>query len=161
VEIFFVLSGFCLSYPLLKEPARPDDWARYARHRLRRIFPPYWAAYLLFLGLSLLIQWQQIEPLLQEQLLPVPSLRQFFVTFLLVGVWFNPAFWTLTVEVRWYAALPFCVTIVRKIGVALLLLSVIGSAAFAMLESRLPGRLRFLAAELPLLCRPTGSRLWP
>lgn len=151
VEIFFVLSGFCLAYPLLKHPTRPDDWARYARHRLRRIFPPYWAAYLLFLVLSLLIHWQQIEPLVQTRLLSVPNLRQFLYTFPLVAVWFNPAFWTLTVEVRWYATLPFCVKIARKIGLGLLLLlSVIGSAAFAMFENQLPGRIRFVIGPLPL-----------
>ncbi len=151
VEIFFVLSGFCLSYPLLKHPDRPDDWARYARHRVRRIFPPYWAAYLLFFALGLLIHWQQIEPLVQARLLPVPSFRQFLYTFPLIAVWFNPAFWTLLVEVRWYAALPFCVKIARKIGVGpLLLLSVIGSAAFAMLEGQLSGRLQLVFAKLPL-----------
>jgi peptidoglycan/LPS O-acetylase OafA/YrhL len=151
VEIFFVLSGFCLAYPLLKQPARPDDWARYARHRARRIFPPYWAAYFLFLALSLLIHWQQIEPLVQAGLLPVPSFRQFLYTFPLIAVWFNPAFWTLLVEVRWYAVLPFCVKIARKIGVVLLLLlSVIGSAAFAILESQLSGRLQLVFAKLPL-----------
>jgi peptidoglycan/LPS O-acetylase OafA/YrhL len=118
---------------------------------VRRIFPPYWAAYLLFFALSLLIYWQQIEPLAQTRLLPVPSLRQFLYTFPLIAVWFNPAFWTLTVEVRWYATLPFCIKIARKIGVGLLLLfSVVLCAAFAMLESQLPGRIRFVVAQFPL-----------
>jgi peptidoglycan/LPS O-acetylase OafA/YrhL len=151
VEIFFVLSGFCLAYPLLKQPSRPDDWARYARHRFRRIFPPYWAAYLLFFTISLLIRWLQIEPFAQTQLLPVPNLRQFLYTFFLVAVWFNPVFWTLAVEVRWYALLPFCIKAARRVGVVILLfVSVIVSAGFAMIEKRLPGRIQFVVGPLPL-----------
>ncbi len=151
VEIFFVLSGFCLAYPLLKQPDRPDDWARYARHRVRRIFPPYWAAYLLFFALSLLIYWQQIEPLMQTRLLALPSFRQFLYTFFLVAVWFNPAFWTLTVEARWYAIFPLCIKIARRFGAGLLLLSaIIGSAVFALVENQLSGRVRFVVGPLPL-----------
>src|SRR5581483_4819865 len=59
VDLFFVLSGFCLSYPTLAklrtEGTASFEIARYAAHRLVRIVPPYWlaiAATLLF-GLAI------------------------------------------------------------------------------------------------------------
>src|SRR6516164_4323804 len=48
VDLFFVLSGFCLSYPTLERLARDGsatfDVAEFAKRRLIRIIPPYWAA---------------------------------------------------------------------------------------------------------------------
>src|SRR5436305_1631096 len=37
VELFFIISGFCLSYPVLSNPNREFDVKRYAKSRFKRI----------------------------------------------------------------------------------------------------------------------------
>ena len=48
VDLFFVVSGFCLSYPILlamhNKGATTFDVSRFAARRLVRILPPYWLA---------------------------------------------------------------------------------------------------------------------
>src|SRR5437870_10025587 len=46
VPLFMALSGFCLFWPLCKsaESLTSWDWKDYARRRMRRIVPPYYAA---------------------------------------------------------------------------------------------------------------------
>jgi peptidoglycan/LPS O-acetylase OafA/YrhL len=56
VELFFVLSGFCLAYPTLAKLRAGKgsfDVARYAAHRIVRIAPPYYIAMGVFAVLSL------------------------------------------------------------------------------------------------------------
>jgi peptidoglycan/LPS O-acetylase OafA/YrhL len=54
VNVFIVLSGFCLMLPVLKAGGRlPGGPARFFRRRARRILPPYYGA----LALSLLLIW--------------------------------------------------------------------------------------------------------
>ena len=49
VNLFLVLSGFCLYWPFVKDRARrePTLW-EFAKKRCRRILPPYYAALVLF-----------------------------------------------------------------------------------------------------------------
>lgn len=149
VEIFFALSGFCLAYPLLARDS--NDWVLYAKRRARRILPAYWAVLVLLLGASLIIDRLRIEPFFTEGVLIVPSLRQFFYVATLIAVWFNPVFWTLTVEARWYFVLPFCTAITRRVGAAALFIaSVAISAAYALVEPFLSGRLQLVLGPLPL-----------
>lgn len=102
VELFFVLSGFCLAYPSLAKlsnTAGTFDVARYAAHRLVRILPPCYIALGVFV---LLFAVTHTHP---ERLAPDNLLRQ--IAFMDRGTDFvNPSFWTLPIELRWYVLMP-------------------------------------------------------
>ncbi|HKU82046.1 MAG TPA: acyltransferase [Candidatus Tumulicola sp.] len=105
VDLFFVLSGFCLSYPSLAHLQREGlarfDVIRYAAHRVVRIVPPYWAAIVLlatFFAVAARFGYSGHEVSL------VDNLR--WAAFIDSGVPLNGSFWTLPVEFRWYFAFP-------------------------------------------------------
>ena len=151
VEIFFVLSGFCLANPLIARLPGENHWGRYAVRRARRILPAYWAWVIILTLVSILIARHPVPPLSDPTFLIVPNSRQFFYVFTLVAVWFVPVFWTLTVEARWYCILPFCIALWRRIGNAgLVTASIAISITFALLVDHLAPRARFIIGPLPL-----------
>ena len=110
VELFFVLSGFCLSYPTLeklrREKSTSFDLVRYAAHRLVRIVPPYWLAIVATLVFGFIIV--RMGYTLPESFRPFTALdvvkQAFFID---RGVAFvSVPFWTLPVEFRWYLFFP-------------------------------------------------------
>ena len=97
VELFFVISGFCLSWPVLARVqaagAAPFDVVLYAAKRLVRILPPFYIA----LAVFTLAGFERVP-------LHDVVLQALFVdkgTHLL-----NPSFWSLPVEFRWYLLFP-------------------------------------------------------
>ena len=152
VEVFFVLSGFCLAYPMFSRADRPDDWKLYARKRAQRILPAYWAALLLFGLVSFGIHHYHVQPFASSGFLVLPSVRQFLYAFFLIGVWFNTSFWTLTVEARWYILFPFLMKIHRRFkGTGLLAVTCCVSLVYALIQRRSGGaKLDFLVGPLPL-----------
>lgn len=111
VEIFFVISGYCIAAAMASalkraQPEREFGWAR-----IRRIFPPYWAA----LGLLLVIMaiWRQANPFANPpswELIPVSHLQPVWVyvtnvTLTQIAVGHStllPIAWTLSYEVGFY-----------------------------------------------------------
>lgn len=104
VDLFFVLSGFCLSYPLLRrlhgDGAARFDVIRYFAKRIVRIVPPYYAA----IALLLLLPASR-EGLSAGDLLKQLVFLDWKTTFL------NGSFWTLCVEFRWYFFFPIALTL--------------------------------------------------
>lgn len=105
VDLFFVLSGFCLSYPSLarlrREGSARFDVVRYAAHRVVRIVPPYWAAILFlaaFFGVVAHAGYSGPGASLAD------SLR--WAAFIDNGTPLNGSFWTLPIEFRWYFVFP-------------------------------------------------------
>lgn len=104
VALFFVLSGFLLSIPFwrnLDRGERAPNWAGFWLKRASRILPAY------YLCLTLLVinnhLWEQAGEgnniLLHYLLLFNYSSQSIFAI--------NPAFWTLAVEMQFYALFPF------------------------------------------------------
>jgi peptidoglycan/LPS O-acetylase OafA/YrhL len=110
VDLFFVLSGFCLSYPSLKRrregKASFFGLSSFAAKRLVRIVPPYLIAVALLTALALWLARFGIVLSLTE---PFSWLTIIQNALFLDGstYYFNPSFWTLAVELRWYIAFPF------------------------------------------------------
>lgn len=98
VDLFFVISGYCLSYPTLKKfyihGHAIFDVALFAAHRIARIVPPYWCAIAL---IFLLIPGSHV---------PLPDLAKQALFLDRNTVWINQSFWTLAVELRWYIVFP-------------------------------------------------------
>jgi peptidoglycan/LPS O-acetylase OafA/YrhL len=97
VEVFFVLSGFCLSYPTLAKihetGSASFDIARYAAARIVRIVPPYYAAIIFFAFAG------------PYRVSATDIARQ--AGFLDAGTqWLNGSFWSLATEFRWYFLFP-------------------------------------------------------
>ncbi len=111
VDLFFVLSGFCLSYPTISalrhQGAGVFDTARYAAHRIVRIVPPYWIAYVVILAFFVTILKLGFG---RPDAMPYyystsDFLKQLF--FIDVHTQFlNGSFWTLPIEFRWYFVFP-------------------------------------------------------
>ena len=102
VDLFFVISGFCLAYPTLRKlhdnGAADFDIARYAAHRLVRIVPPYYIAIALLYAASFFVPWVNHVSLYD-------AVRQ--ALFLDNGTKFlTGSFWTLPIEFRWYFFFP-------------------------------------------------------
>lgn len=105
---FFVLSGFLLSRPWFAaalEGRRPPDVSRYARSRVARIAPAYYAA----LAGSVVLLWG-LSGTPGLRLPPAGELPLFLVFAQNVSpssvMKLNPPMWSLAVEVGFYALLP-------------------------------------------------------
>lgn len=98
VDLFFVLSGYCLAFPVLRAlretGASVFDLAAFGAKRLIRIVPPYYAAIVLFAFVvhASPVSWMDV-------------IKQ--ALFLDRGTHFlNGSFWTLCIEFRWYFIFP-------------------------------------------------------
>jgi exopolysaccharide production protein ExoZ len=109
VDIFFVISGLCLSLPALREGKglRP---MRFWIARFWRIVPPYWVALAVFGALSL-------TAFAVPAALSAPKPFEFLedgVFFTSLAPAYNPSFWTLGYEARWYVFFPFILALYLK-----------------------------------------------
>jgi len=117
VDLFFVLSGFCLSYPLLHR-LRNDGIAafevhRYAAKRIVRIVPPYYASLALFLAAAIALTFARVR--LPDGMASLPFNWWDVVKQALFLDWqtnfLNASFWTLAVEFRWYFIFPLALAL--------------------------------------------------
>jgi peptidoglycan/LPS O-acetylase OafA/YrhL len=111
VDLFFVISGFCLAYPMLAALARDGEAtfsvARFFSRRIVRILPPYYAVLcicVVVLGLAPLIHLS-VPGGMDTQARAGDIVRAIFMldrgTHLVDG-----ATWTLFIEFRWYLVFP-------------------------------------------------------
>jgi peptidoglycan/LPS O-acetylase OafA/YrhL len=125
VDLFFVISGFCLSYPTLRGKA--VSYGTFLLRRFTRIAPPYYVALALFAGLALTPFG--LPTVLPSQITPpgaqaMELLRDFAFATPRVPI-HNVVFWTLGIEARWYLVCPLLVALFLRsrplfLGAALL-----------------------------------------
>ena len=136
VDVFMVLSGFCLFWPLTKHQA-VFDWKEYAIRRVRRILPAYYGA----------IAYAILTPILLVFIVrlagwpanpqPIPSLRQIVTHLFLVHTLFRDtwdgitgAFWSMGLEAQFYITFPFLIWAWNRIGVRAIGYAALISLAF-------------------------------
>jgi peptidoglycan/LPS O-acetylase OafA/YrhL len=150
VDLFFVVSGFCLSYPFLKRyyagGTTGFSAANFFSKRIVRILPPYYVA-LAFFGLAEVFRHKaQLQDVLAQSVFWNPS-----------GTVVNETFWTLGIEFRWYLLFPLLLFVWLRARP--LFWAILGTAALATLSiasrtpdvAALPGfMLGIVAAEIGL-----------
>lgn len=132
VEVFMVLSGFCLFYPLTREPVVDGKtWQRFFVRRAKRILPPYYAAllYALLLPFVALAFFPTLG--IRYALPPIHSPMDVGAHVLLIHNLipdfrssFNPSFWSLSLEAQFYLLFPLLALAIlrlRWLGVLLVL----------------------------------------
>ena len=128
VNLFLVLSGFCLYWPLVKGGARrgPTLW-EFAGRRCRRIIPPYYVTLLLFGALPLAQAWRhQAGPdfhfardWLFLHALMLHNTRPGYVLSV------NGSLWSLALESQLYVLFPVLVEAYRRFSARGVLLAVL------------------------------------
>lgn len=111
VDLFFVISGFCLAYPILRKRFETGvvkfDVLQFFCRRVIRIVPVYWVAFLALLVVSLIVVARGGEVPWPTVKMPTSfgnGVAQLF--FLNSATNLSGSFWTLAVEFRWYLMFP-------------------------------------------------------
>jgi peptidoglycan/LPS O-acetylase OafA/YrhL len=112
VPIFFVLSGFLISYPFLKARLNSENFWRqpgYFARRAGKIIPPFYFSIVLFV---LFFWWQEGNVnYLKSGLVWASGLGNFVVTY----PKFNEYYWSLIVEGQFYLVLPLLMWLLRGV----------------------------------------------
>ena len=140
VAVFIVLSGFCLTLPVARDPARTlrGGFRGYLTRRARRILPPYYAALGLFLALIALV------PVLQTPAgtawdSKIPVSLEGVVSHLLLVHNVHPGWmfeidgpmWSVATEWQLYFLFPLLLVLWRRFGLGV-------SVGFALVTSLAP-----------------------
>jgi peptidoglycan/LPS O-acetylase OafA/YrhL len=115
VQLFFVISGYCILGAVMSAESRPRPWCSFVARRLRRIYPPYWCSLLLAIGLGLGTvvfmkkTWFSVFPL---------DTRDWLLNLVLLQRPFDApdatlVIWSLSIEVQFYGLMSVCLLIPR------------------------------------------------
>ena len=130
LDLFFVISGFALAYPILtlvhQEGQTYLDVARYALKRILRVVPTYYAVIALTAIIPVLAMHLQLGALQG----PIPSRPDIIRQALFLGNTIpNDGFWSLLVTMRWYVLFPFLVLLWVRLPIAFY---VVGAALWVL-----------------------------
>lgn len=122
VDVFIVLSGFCLMLPVIRNRVELSGGAlKFFRKRARRILPPYYAVMALSLVLIWLFIGKPVGPMWKNSV-PVTA-GGLVAHLLLVQDWFsginhqiNYVLWSISVEWRIYFLFPVLIYCWRRFG---------------------------------------------
>jgi peptidoglycan/LPS O-acetylase OafA/YrhL len=115
VPIFFVLSGFLISYPFFqKREADPQFWYQrgYIWRRVGKILPPFYLSIIFFLVLA----WFRGD--FAASLDSAWKWAAGVANFLPMSLEFNPSYWSLLVESHFYLLLPVLFWLTRGFSVS-------------------------------------------
>jgi peptidoglycan/LPS O-acetylase OafA/YrhL len=131
VNLFLVLSGFCLYYPVVARGRAHAPYPGFLRARILRIWPPYLASLaLLWIGVSLggAFRYLSFTPVAGWDV----AIHAFFLHNLHNRtIWsINGAYWSLALEWQLYLVFPITLAVLRRWKVAGLFL---GTALLALL----------------------------
>lgn len=120
VDMFFVLSGFLITYRYYDE--NPINFKKYMINRFARIYPMYLLlTILVFVNFYLVEQYWNIEKT-KEFLLSITMTKALFEDYFLAGI---PQGWTLTLEELFYITAPLYFIFIKKNNFFLFLLPII------------------------------------
>lgn len=111
VELFFVLSGYCLAHPIV-ERFRHDGiagigLARYAAKRLVRILPPFYIAVsVMFVAWAVLHRFGIATPEAMARSIAPSDVVKHLLLWDRRPHWIDGSYWTLPLELRWYVCFP-------------------------------------------------------
>src|SRR6476661_276687 len=130
--LFFVLSGFLLyrayARAIVRRSTLPGA-ATYARRRVARIVPAYYACGLGCLALYAAIGPHDIQPAIRE----LPAFAVFAQNYSLDTLMqLNPVLWTLSVEAAFYVALPLIALAAWRLGTKAHVALLLGLVAFGI-----------------------------
>jgi peptidoglycan/LPS O-acetylase OafA/YrhL len=135
VDLFFILSGFCLSYPALARRHAGEtvrfDVARYLARRVVRVYPPFVCAAALCVALSYALLQAGIA--LPYCLSPDLSAANIVQNLLFLDnniSRLNTSFWTLALEFRWYLVFPLALALYCRAPRALVACALAAYAAY-------------------------------
>lgn len=158
VEVFFVLSGFCIAAPMFLDGYQ-FQLKPYLIARLRRLYPAYFLTFTMLAVIGIALSLGPSSAF--SSVFPRPSVSDIGAGLVLYRVWGNTVFWTLVIEARWYLLLPLAVLgmiAIEKRGVnkwigsaTLLLMSGILSLAYLKGINATPGIVRKLAYSIGLV----------
>jgi peptidoglycan/LPS O-acetylase OafA/YrhL len=111
VGVFLLLSGFGLTYSLLKNGGAEISWASWYRRRFTRLFPVYWLAHLIllvspFTVLRNPIDYRFVLSLFGDRVYPVDEMFYYLV----------PAWWFLGMLIEFYIAFPLLFKLMQRLG---------------------------------------------
>jgi peptidoglycan/LPS O-acetylase OafA/YrhL len=130
VELFFVISGFCMYYFYAsKIDFSYRDYSRFLFKRWVRLSPAFYAITVIYVLIDKLIYHQNISPLLFF----VHS--AFYLNFILAGYGAASHFWTLSVEWQFYFVIPFLLIYQNKIGFKKTFVIIFGLIVLAAITS--------------------------
>jgi len=110
VDLFFVLSGYLIYGALI---AKPQQFTRYMRRRVRRIYPTFSAVFALYVALSLVVRGESKLPDSSAGT-AVYLLQNFFLLPGLVDI--RPMIsvaWSLSYEMFYYLTIPLVISVLR------------------------------------------------
>ena len=133
VELFFLLSGLCLFFPIFSNPQKRFSVRTYAIQRFKRIYPPYLATLVLAASLAA-VAWAKVNAHLHYATEPVTA-RGIVTSLFLTESHYCATFWSLVVEAQWYLFVPILVILWRRRSWALHL-GMLGVIASVMVLSK-------------------------
>lgn len=104
VDIFFVLSGFIITYTNYNKIGKTHEALVFIKRRLNRIFPIYWIV------ISVFLVFQNLLPTFYKTPFVLQAQNLFYTYLLLPGhVMVNGVSWSLTNELYFYLLFVFCI----------------------------------------------------
>jgi peptidoglycan/LPS O-acetylase OafA/YrhL len=125
VQLFFVISGYCISAALYGAMTKPQPVRHFATRRLRRIFPPYWASLVLVVVLGLATITLLNTP--AATVFPLTRFDWFCNLLLIQGPLHakdaNLVYWSLSIEMQFYVVMALALFVPRAVEGWLILFS--------------------------------------